>query len=316
MPCLGCGEEVRIVSQPLVSVIVPSYKRADTIESAVRSALAQTYPHLEVVVVDDHSQDGTQAVVRGLGDDRVRYLRHETNRGGNAARRTAVEASRGEYLAFLDADDLWFPEKIAAQVERLGQVGPDYGLVYTWYETLLPDGTVLPPRQPREEGVATPALLRGNFVGTFSTVLVTRRAYEEVGGPDPTLPACQDWEFYLRLNRRHGIACVPRTLARYWRGDADPDRISASRERVAAGHAQVYRRIVGRLSEVPTADAVAARRNLLEIVANQADTAQVLAMAAGIPRQQWSPGAARFVAHMLARSVRKGGLATLAPRRD
>lgn len=267
---------------PLVSVIMPAYQRADTVERAVRSALAQTHADLEVIVVDDHSDDGTPQVVRAIGDERVRLLEHPTNLGGNAARRTAVNASRGDYLAFLDADDQWYPDKIAAQLRRLQEVGTDYGLVYTWYETLLPDGTVLPPRCTHHEGRATPALLRGNFVGTFSTVMVTRIAYEQVGGPDPGLPACQDWEFYLRLNEVTGIACVPSTLARYWRGDADAVRISSNRGRVAAGHAQVYQRVARRLRDLSPADEVAARRNLMEIVANQADTAQVLAMAGGI----------------------------------
>lgn len=296
------------MSQPLISVIVPAYKRADTVERAVRSALAQTYRQLEVIVVDDDSRDGTSEAVAAIKDDRVHLLRHDRNRGGNAARRTAVHASRGEYIAFLDADDLWYPGKLAAQLTRLEEAGPDYAMVYSWYETLLPDGTVVPPRRTYQEGLTTPALLRSNFVGTFSTVMVTRAMYDEVGGPDPSMPACQDWEFYLRLNRFAGIACVPRTLVTYWRGDADANRISSSRARVAAGHAEVYRRIADRLNQLPTADAVAARRYLMEAVANHADTAQVLTMAIDTPRGQWTPGAARFVGHMLARSVRKGGL--------
>ena len=299
------------MSAPLVSVIVPAYKRADTIERAVRSALTQTHTNLEVLVVDDHSLDGTGQIVDALGDPRVRLIEHEANRGGNAARRTAVQASNGEYLAFLDADDVWFPEKLTAQLDRLEQAGPAYELVFTWYESVLPDGTVMPARRTFEEGINTPALLRGNFIGTFSTVLVTRSAYERVGGPDPTMPACQDWEFYLRVNEVAGIACVPRVLVRYWRADEDPNRISANRAKVAAGHAQVYRRIAPRLSGLSVRDEVAARRNLLEIGANQGDTRQVLSVTAGIPREQWTPGAARFVGRMLARSVRKGGLAAL-----
>lgn len=302
----GCA----IASQELVSVIIPAYKRAGTIERAVRSALDQTHANIEVVVVDDHSGDDTADIVAAIGDERVTVHVHGENRGGNAARQTAIEHSRGKYLAFLDADDMWYPEKVAAQLERLELAGPGYGMSYTWYESELPDGEIVPARRPTAEGRATPALFRSNFVGTFSTVLVSRAVYDEVGGVDPRLPACQDWEFYLRANQVTGVACVQRTLVRYWRGDHDPTRISSSRERVAAGHAEVYRRIKPRLTDLAAADALAARRNLMETVANQAATADLLTMAIGIPREQWSPSTARFVGHMLVRSVRKRGRAS------
>lgn len=297
------------MSQGLVSVVIPAYKRADTIERAVRSAIGQTYQDIEVVVVDDHSGDDTPDIVAAIDDERVTLLSHPENRGGNATRRTAIESSRGTWLAFLDADDVWFPEKLQAQLDRLDELrdstGDGYEMAYTWYESELPDGTTAPARQPRAEGYEIHELYASNLIGTFSTVLVSRAAHDRVGGLDPSLPSCQDWEFYLRVNRVTGIACVPRTLVRYWRGDQDPTRISSSRERVAAGHAQMYQRMSPYLRDLPEDEAVAARRYLIETVANQAATAQVVAMAFGIPPEQWSPSAARFVARMLARSVRR-----------
>ena len=100
---------VMSTTDPLVSVIVPSYRRASTIQNAVGSALSQTMQDLEVVVVDDGSGDDTEAKVLELGDERVHFFAHERNLGGNAARRTAIERGRGRYVAFLDADDKWFP---------------------------------------------------------------------------------------------------------------------------------------------------------------------------------------------------------------
>lgn len=293
------------MSDNLVSVIMPAYKRADTITRAIRSALDQTYPHIEVIVVDDNSQDGTVGVVEAIGDDRILVSAHSTNQGGNAARRSAIERSSGRYLAFLDADDVWHPDKITAQLERLTQAGPTHEFAYTWYESELPDGSIVPARTPCAEGLAAPELLRSNVIGTFSTALVTRAAYERAGGLDPSLPSCQDWDFYLRVNQVTGIACVPHVLARYWRGDDDPHRISSSRERVAAGHAEIFRRIEPLLRNASREDAVAARRYLMETVADQGATARLLDMARRIPRDQWSPGAARFVTHMALRSVRR-----------
>lgn len=292
-------------SSPTVSVVIPSYRRAGTIRTAIDSALAQTWTDLEIVVVDDASGDDTQRVVQEIDDPRVRLLVHQRNRGGNAARRTAIEASRGRYIAFLDADDSWYPTKLERQLASLERAGSGTGFSYTWYEVQRPDGTVHPGRRPLETGLATPTLLGSNFVGTFSTVLVERTALEQVGGPDPSLPACQDWEFYLRVNEVTGIDVVPEILARYWRGDDDPDRISSSAARVAAGHREVYRRQRARICALPRAQADLSRRYFLEILANHGDAAAVLHIVGDMGTGLLRPDTARFCAHMVARAARK-----------
>ncbi len=271
----------------------------------MRSALEQTHEDLEVVVVDDHSGDDTLDIVDAIGDDRVTAYAHQENRGGNAARRTAIEHSRGTYLAFLDADDMWYPQKLAAQLDRLDEAGPDYELAYTWFDSEYPDGRIVPDMRHQVEGRARPELMAANIVGTFSAVLVTRAAYDRVGGVDPSLPSCQDWEFYVRVNQVTGIACVPCALVRYWRGD-DSARITSNRQRVADGHLEMYRRMAPQLSTLSKDDSLAARRYLMENIANQAATPHVIAMARDIPRAHWSPSTARFVARMVARSVKKG----------
>ena len=296
---------MRSARPPRVSVVIPTYQRADTIAAALRSVLDQTVTDLEVLVVDDGSTDDTQAVVRAVGDDRITFLSHGSNQGGNAARATGIAAARGEYVAFLDADDLWYPTKVERQLQALADAGPRAGLSYTWFDQQLTTGEVVPGGRATASGLDTPALLRGNVVGTFSTVVVRRAALEAVGGPDPTLPACQDWEFYLRLNRVAAIVPVPEVLVRYWRGDADPHRISSNPARVATGHREVYRRYRDRIAGLDVADAVASRRYFLGMLANHADPAGTLLVAKDIPRSQWTPGAARLVAHMTARSLRK-----------
>lgn len=292
-------------TDPLVSVVIPSYRRAATIQTAANSALDQTMTDLEVIVVDDGSGDDTEQRVRDLADTRVKFFEHERNLGGNAARRTAIEQSRGRYIAFLDADDMWFASKLEKQLAALDRAGLTSGLVYTWYEIQRPDGTVVFDRRPTQEGLATPELLRANFVGTFSTVLVDRATLDKVGGPDPSLPACQDWEFYLRFNQEAPILCVPEVLVRYWEGSADPDRISSAHSRVSAGHRAVHRRYRHRIAALGAADAQASRRYLMEILANNADPVGVAQVAKDTSVRQWSPSSALFVAHMMARGVRK-----------
>ena len=91
--------------EPLISVVIPTYKRASTVPRAIKSVLSQTYTNLEVLVVDDCSPDDTQSVVRSIADDRIRYLRHETNKGLPTVRNTGIGAARGDYVAFLDDDE-------------------------------------------------------------------------------------------------------------------------------------------------------------------------------------------------------------------
>jgi glycosyltransferase involved in cell wall biosynthesis len=102
-----------------VSVVIPTYNRASLLGRAIKSVLEQTYQDFEIIVVDDASTDNTEEVVRNLRDRRIRYLRHEKNRGGSAARNTGIRAAWGQYIAFQDSDDEWLPEKLKKQMEVL-----------------------------------------------------------------------------------------------------------------------------------------------------------------------------------------------------
>ena len=96
----------------LVSVVIPTYDRAELLPRAVRSVLAQTYQNMEIIIVDDGSRDNTQEVVKSFSDPRVRYVRHDTNRGVSAARNTGIKNSRGEFIGLLDSDDEYFFEEV------------------------------------------------------------------------------------------------------------------------------------------------------------------------------------------------------------
>ena len=101
---------------PVVSVIIPTYNRAHLIGRAIRSVLDQTYQDWELIVVDDASTDDIPGIVKGFTDGRVKYIRHDENKGAAAARNTGIQAARGAYIAFLDSDDEWLPEKLERQV--------------------------------------------------------------------------------------------------------------------------------------------------------------------------------------------------------
>jgi glycosyltransferase involved in cell wall biosynthesis len=205
----------------LVSVVLPTYNREGSVGEAIESVLRQTYPALELLVVDDASTDGTRARVEGFGDARISYLRHENNRGGSAARNTGMAAARGELIAFQDSDDVWLPNKLERQIAVLRAAGPDTGAVYCPYWREYPDGRrethpADPASAPR--GDIRRALLYANFIGT-PTILATRACCEAVAGFDEALPRFQDWDWMIRVAADWQVAFVEEALVRAGFGD-------------------------------------------------------------------------------------------------
>ena len=183
----------------LVSIIVPCCNGARFLADALDSALAQTHPATEVIVVDDGSVDDTPAVLRRYAG-RLRVL-CQPNRGPSAARNAALGVARGEYVAFLDADDRFLPDKVARQTAVLDS-RPDVGLVYTGWRFIDEEGRVLPGEaRPSGEGDLLPALLLANPIHPLAAV-VRRALVADVGGFDETLRGCEDWDLFLRLSRR------------------------------------------------------------------------------------------------------------------
>ncbi|MFC4551167.1 MULTISPECIES: glycosyltransferase family 2 protein [Halorussus] len=234
-----------------VSVIVPTYDRADVLPRAIDSVLAQTVEDLELLVVDDASTDETPELVADY-DDRVTLLRHDENRGACAARNTGIEAAEGDYVAFLDSDDVWHEAKLERQLDRLVQED-DWVAAYCDYERELPGagGTF-------EEVVAA---LLGNeedkhkeggreLIGDVladtlvtcagSTLVVERAVAEEIGGFDVTLDRFQDPEFVVRVLEAGKLAYVDETLVTlYGTGSPAPEVIRRADEQYLAKHADL-----------------------------------------------------------------------------
>jgi len=187
---------------PKVSVIIPTYNRAYLVGRAIRSVLNQTYQDFEIIVVDDGSTDNTEEVVKSFNDPR---------RGGSAARNTGIRAARGEYIAFLDSDDEWLPEKLEKQV--LICADDRIGLVYTGKRVIdFQSGQCLYEKIPETEGDAYNQLLERDFIGTCSSVMVKKAILENITGFDETLPSRQDWDCWLRIARNHKVACIREVL--------------------------------------------------------------------------------------------------------
>lgn len=202
---------------PLVSVVIPVYNGARFLSQAIDSVLAQTYPAVEVVVVDDGSTDDSRALIAGYGDRIVAV--HQNNGGVARARNAGIRAGRGELVAFLDQDDWWRPEKIAAQV-RVFQSDPGIGLVHTGvahYDQRAQAfvGRLNPHDAPHQlVGRCYERLLLGNGIYN-ATVMVRRTALDAVGHFDASIAGntVADYELWLRLARRFTLAYVPDELA-------------------------------------------------------------------------------------------------------
>ena len=171
---------------PLISVVIPLYQTERFIAAALDSALAQTFGDFEAIVVDDGSSDRGPDIARGRGDPRVRVVRQE-NRGLAGARNTGIRESRGKYIAFLDADDLWRPEKLAEHA-RLLESAPDVGLTFSASELIDDDGSPIGLVQRPGNGAFTPEhVFCRNPVGNGSAPVIRRETLDAVAFFDERL---------------------------------------------------------------------------------------------------------------------------------
>ena len=201
-------------TKPEVTVIIPTFNRASLVVRAIRSVLGQTCQDWELIVVDDCSTDGTEQAVRGFSDNRITYIRHDRNRRLPAARNTGIRRAQGEYVAFLDDDDEWLPEKLEKELEVFRNSDPAVGLVYTGKMILDESGRVLKVRMPTKSGWVYDALLDWDFIGSPSRVTVKKQVLDRVAGFDETFLNCQDYDLWLRVARASKIACVPYCLVK------------------------------------------------------------------------------------------------------
>lgn len=196
------------------SVVIPTYNREKTILRSVQSVLEQTYSDIEVLVIDDGSDDATGEVVKRIEDDRVRYIRLEQNGGVSNARNTGARMAQGEWIAFQDSDDCWRKDKLEKQMTYAEQ-HPEYDMVYGLYLTHFPDGrklvTPVEPWPDVMEGQMQETLLVRNVIGA-PTVLVKREAFLESGGFDTSYKSLEDWEYAIRFAQNHQIGFVSEIL--------------------------------------------------------------------------------------------------------
>jgi glycosyltransferase involved in cell wall biosynthesis len=202
---------------PSVSVIIPTYNRPFFLRSAIESVFNQTFQDFEIIVVDDASDCSAQELLSGFKDIRLRYIRHDYNKGEAASRNTGITNSSGEFLAFLDDDDEWLPDKLTLQVDLLEKAPLKVGAVYTGVIFAnLSDNSMVSQSIPTKRGNILKDMLIANVVGTPSKVLIRRSCIEKVGLFDENLPYYVDYDYFLRFAKQFHFDYIPMPLVKYF----------------------------------------------------------------------------------------------------
>ncbi|HAJ60096.1 MAG TPA: glycosyl transferase family A [Cyanobacteria bacterium UBA8543] len=192
---------------PLISVIIPVYNGEKTIKETIESVLNQTFTNFEIIVINDGSKDATIQIVESIQDPRIKLFSYP-NAGQAASRNRGISKAVGEFIAFLDADDLWTPDKLEAQLKAL-QENPQAAVAYSWTDFIDESGKFLRPGAYMSvTGDVYKHLLVVNFLENGSNPLIRASALREVGNFDESLSNAHDWDMWLRLAARYHFVAV------------------------------------------------------------------------------------------------------------
>ncbi len=229
--------------KPIVTAVLTTYKRpVEIVGRALKSVVEQTYEELEIILVNDFPEDEKLSkeligLCRGF-ERNVVYLPMKKNSGANAARNYGAGVSKGAFIAFLDDDDEWSPEKIELQMQKM--TDDNIGIVYcnTWINSEKSHSIKPRFKNAKPEGNIYPVLFGKNVVGSTSFPLIRKKAFDEVGGFNETMPALQDMELWLRIAQSYTVKYIHKPLGTYYFYIGD--RISSHSDRRIAGYNKIY----------------------------------------------------------------------------
>ena len=232
------------INHPVISVVIPTHNRRERLARAIASVYAQTWPNIEIVVVDDASSDDTPAYLQelALSDPRVKAVRNELALGGGGARNRGIAEATGDYIAFLDDDDVWMPEKLDVQFSMLF-AKPGISAVSCGFVAEFPffGNRAVRVVAPVDEQ----QLLRSNHLGGASMCLTSKAALVAIGGFDPKLRSGQDWDLWLKLYGQGEIVVSEQALVRYIPHTGV--RITSNPKSAYSGRRRVYFRYRSRM---------------------------------------------------------------------
>src|SRR4030066_1147661 len=225
------SKEFNIVTDnlPLVSIILPTYNCASFLPHSIGTILSQTYNSYEIIVIDDGSTDNTKEVLYPF-IQRIKYIRLEQNKGLPTARNIGILSAQGKYIAFIDADDLWLPEKLQTDIEYF-ETHPEVSMVYSKHINIDEKGCVVNgsvKKQLPSGNIFIQLFSEQNFIIT-SSVVVRKEIFETTGLFDEQLFNCQDWDMWLRIAFHFKVAGINKPLVKYRH---NPHSLSKNRNNV------------------------------------------------------------------------------------
>jgi glycosyltransferase involved in cell wall biosynthesis len=221
------------------AVVIPTFNRAASIGDAIESVLRQTFPAREIIIVDDGSTDDTVHRVTSMGHPLVRLLVNERNLGATASRNRGAKAATAEWIAFLDRDDYWHPEKLAAERAHITSGGDAVTAVASNHVLVVDERVCDAPTQKERIADVASGLRTENFLGTCSCMTVRREPFLAIGGFNEELKSCQDWDLWLRAARAGRVRIS--TPAHVFYRLNTRDSISSEGRKRQAGHIHIWK---------------------------------------------------------------------------
>ncbi len=218
-----------------ISVIIPTYNRAHTLERAIDSALNQTYDDFEIIVVDDCSTDNTSEIVHAYDDKRITYIRSNSNKGANHARNIGISHADGEYISFLDSDDQLHKRYHEVCLDVINKCASDCGGVFTSID-LYRDGKLYNVKSAPEKKITQNDVCDGNIIGGFSGTIFKSGIFDTIGKLDETLETSQDYDFYIRVLEHYSLVGIDEPLVNYY---LHGDNISVNIEKKEQGNRKI-----------------------------------------------------------------------------
>ena len=217
-----------MLSKPVFSVIIPTFNRRKLLKNAIDSVMAQSLASFELLVIDDGSKDDTYKLVSEYNDDRIIYA-YKTNGGQNSANNIGLRLAKGEYIAFLDSDDIWMPEKLERTYAKFAS-DPEIGVVYN-YTGIEKEGKIIQAREDTLEGWCYEEVLSRGYLTSPSFLACKRSCFNEIGEFDENQRACQDDDLCFKLCKKYKVGLIREILGVY--GMSADDQIVKDKRRSA-----------------------------------------------------------------------------------
>lgn len=234
----------------LVSIVIPTHKRALLLKKAIESALKQTYSNTEIIVIDDNSCDNTEDIINEFKNDKITYIKNSSSLGGAGTRNKGIESSNGEFIAFLDDDDIWANNKLELQMYKIKESNESVlctcGLKVVYSKSKLEYFNF-----PKVESANFKSMLLNNKVGITSTALVRRSALDKVGYFDTNLPAREEYELWIRLSKLGNIVSVNKPLLDYFVHE-NQKQISANIDKFIIANSLIQKKYSEEYKEFPS----------------------------------------------------------------